>query len=131
VEVKLAFRDHDGPLGSEPCELEGCIADGDLKTDGSGCLSVRVPVTTREVEVRFPRKGLSFRFNVGDLAPVSELTGVQQRLAHLHYYHGRHFGTPDESTRSALRAFQRDHALTITGEPDEATREKLRQEHGS
>ena len=37
----------------------------------------------------------------------------------------------DKQLEAALRAFQRDNGLPDTGSADEATRQKLREKHGS
>ncbi|MHC4416894.1 MAG: peptidoglycan-binding domain-containing protein [Planctomycetota bacterium] len=70
-------------------------------------------------------------FNLGHLDPVSELSGVKQRLANLSFDCGDfdNEATPDLAV--ALRAFQEKHELEVTGEVDDATRDKLVEEHES
>jgi hypothetical protein len=68
--------------------------------------------------------------NLGHLDPVDEVSGVKQRLANLTFP----CGTGDEATpelAAALRAFQAKHGLDVTGEIDDATRNALREAHGS
>ncbi|MEW6505931.1 MAG: peptidoglycan-binding domain-containing protein, partial [Chloroflexota bacterium] len=69
--------------------------------------------------------------NLGGLNPLSELSGIKHRLANLGFDCG---DTSDEATSglaAALRAFQEKHGLRVTGEADQATRDKLQELHGS
>ena len=64
-------------------------------------------------------------FELGQMDPISEPSGVQKRLRNLGYYHGACEGGYDDETRAALASFQRDCGLPITGDPDESTLDKL------
>jgi hypothetical protein len=52
--------------------------------------------------------------------------GVQQAINHLGIATVPENGALDEPTRAALRAFQEQHAIPQTGDPDEATQNVLR-----
>jgi peptidoglycan hydrolase-like protein with peptidoglycan-binding domain len=68
--------------------------------------------------------------DVGGLDPVEETSGVQKRLVNLGHYRGPVDGEPSVDLTAAIRAFQSANGLEPTGEPDDATREKLRKVHG-
>lgn len=67
---------------------------------------------------------------LGHLDPLTELRGVQARLNSLGYTCGAPDGTLTAATTAALRAFQRDQSLEVTGEADAATVAKLRDAYG-
>lgn len=73
--------------------------------------------------------GEKYDLDLGHMNPIEYTSGVQARLKNLGYYRGDASGTLDDETRKALRKFQRDHQLGVTGEPDQATRDALLAEH--
>lgn len=81
-----------------------------LKDDGSG-------------------KPLTWKLKIGHLDPVEEPTGVQARLNNLGFKCGAVDGNVGPRTQAALKAFQTKMGLPITGEIDDATRNKLRELH--
>ncbi|KIG14834.1 hypothetical protein DB30_06287 [Enhygromyxa salina] len=66
-----------------------------------------------------------YRFDLRKMDPSSELTGAQARLHLLGYGVNGIDGVLDGPTREALRAFQEDNELEVTGELDDATQAKL------
>ena len=68
-------------------------------------------------------------FLLGHLAPVEEISGVHARLCNLGYAAGAVTDSMTDELRTALRHFQRDCGIEETGEPDEATQEKLKEAH--
>jgi hypothetical protein len=83
VSLTLLFLDGTEPLKGEPCQVEGLAADDPevpTSTDGEGTLVLKIPVTIREIAVRFPDRMLGYRFFVGDLNPAVEASGIRQRL---------------------------------------------------
>jgi hypothetical protein len=67
---------------------------------------------------------------VGHLHPVDSVHGLQERLNNLGYSCPES-GTRDKATIEALRTFQRDHGLEVTGTADAPTRARLKSSHGS
>jgi N-acetylmuramoyl-L-alanine amidase len=101
-------------------------------TDGDGWLEHPIPpeatacrliVVNNEEEEEYP-------LELGHLDPIEEVSGVQARLNNLGFDCGPADGILGERTGAAIRAFQRAHGLKLTGKLDEATREKLKAEHG-
>jgi hypothetical protein len=66
-----------------------------------------------------------YRFYLRHMDPSSEVTGVQGRLHLLGYGVGAIDGELGPRTQAALRAFQAEHELEVTGELDDATQAKL------
>ncbi len=66
-----------------------------------------------------------YRFDLRHLDPCSEVTGAQGRLHLLGYGVGSIDGELGARTQAALRAFQAEHDLEVTGELDDATQAKL------
>ncbi|RZS33294.1 peptidoglycan-binding domain-containing protein [Corticibacter populi] len=98
-------------------------------TDGQGRIDETLAAQVRSVTLQLDGGAESYTLAVGELEPVSELRGLQQRLTNLG--HGRcGSGELDDATRAALLSFQRAEALQETGEPDAATRALLEQRHG-
>jgi hypothetical protein len=68
---------------------------------------------------------------LGFLDPVSEISGMKHRLSNLG------FGCEDQTDeitpdfQEALREFQLRNELQVTGQPDDTTKSKLKQLHGS
>jgi hypothetical protein len=71
------------------------------------------------------------KLNLGQLDPVSEVSGVQARLANLGFYGGKVDGNLDDATKHALSGFQKKQGLQETGKADDATRQKLMELHAS
>ena len=63
------------------------------------------------------------------LDPLDEITGAQARLQNLGYYHGDLNGEMNDELQEALEMFQSDFGLPVTGELDDATKQKFLAEH--
>jgi len=139
--------DHDGDGGTQaqkeddgrneamadtPCKLEyeGGSADG--TTDGDGVVKFKIPVGIKEgtLKVGEGEQAWEMKVTIGGLNPVESISGVQQRLSNLGYLRNKVSGEFDEFTRAALRHFQTDNSLDISGKVDDATRDKLNSAHG-
>jgi hypothetical protein len=69
---------------------------------------------------------------LGELEPVSTLSGVQGRLKGLGYYHGELDGEDTLTCRTAVRGFQRtQQGLTVDGGAGTNTQQRLTQAYGS
>jgi N-acetylmuramoyl-L-alanine amidase len=66
---------------------------------------------------------------IGHLDPCDTPAGYQARLTNLGYRTGPFTGKPGRRTREALRAFQSDEGLKVTGEADDATLARLTEIH--
>lgn len=122
------------PLANEPYRVEGLARPLTGTTDGDGVADFRLPAHVREVRVVVVRTGVSTVLRIGELDPVEERTGLEQRLYRLGLLREEPSGErsiDDDLLARALRRFQRTRGLEVTGEADEATRRALVEEHGS
>lgn len=103
------------------------------KTDADGFIEVSIPPRATEgtliIEPDTEReRGVTIR--LGQLDPVSTVSGVQQRLANLGYSPGAAGGEEGGAFARAVAHFQADQGLAVTGEIDAATTAHLTQAHG-
>ena len=102
-------------------------------TDADGLLDAQIPARAREATVRIEVPGLgteSLVLRLGHLDPVTEVSGVQQRLCNLGF-HCEASGVLDEDTRAALALFQEAQGLEPTGKLDDGARDAIRKACGS
>jgi N-acetylmuramoyl-L-alanine amidase len=76
-----------------------------------------------------PADAITWTLDIGGLDPIDEISGVQGRLSNLGYYHGAPNGELDELTAHAIRGFQADRDLDVTGEIDQPLRDALLAAH--
>jgi hypothetical protein len=129
--ILLDFDDQ--PIANAACSLTVEDTVWQLTTDGDGRIDQAVPRNSRKGLLRVPDLDLELALDIGMLDPVDIEAGWKARLANLGYYHGD-AGDPDHDNEQwgwSLEEFQCDHALDVTGQPDDATRAKLREIFGS
>jgi peptidoglycan hydrolase-like protein with peptidoglycan-binding domain len=73
----------------------------------------------------------AFTLFLGDLDPIEEFRGIQGRLRNLGFSCGRLDGKPGPRTEAALKEFQHQYDLDVTGKVDGQTRDKLKELHQS
>ena len=129
--IKLVLMDEFGdPVSGISYQLSILGKDdivGDIGDDG--LIEAEVPLDIKSVKLVFPDIGETYDLKVGDLNPISRVSGVQQRLKNLGYYRG---GVDDDYgpvTRSAVLRFQESQGIKATGVADEETRKELEQQH--
>ncbi len=84
----------------------------------------------RRADGTFDTWGIDLEFEA--LESPDEVTGARARLNNLGFFAGRqNAGGLDQRARRALQRFQTRYALEPSGSLDEATTQKLREEHGS
>lgn len=129
VWLRVHLRTGGQPLANEAYTLE--VGDRTLEgtTDPNGLLEQLIPPGVKRARLHIRRR--MFELRVGHLNPLDSHSGLRGRLNNLGYDAGTDENNDelDEPLRRALRAFQRDHDLTVTGEPDDATRNRLSEEH--
>ena len=99
-------------------------------TGEDGTVHASIPARARTGVLRLPDSDDEYPIAFGDLDPSETVRGVQSRLASLAYYRHRIDGDAGPWTARALRAFQIDEELPLTGKADEATTERLREKYG-
>jgi len=110
-------------------DIDGMISEG--KTDKDGQAEIPIPPNAVKGKISFKDTGDEFDLELGHMNPVSETSGVKARLHNLGYDCGPVDETLDEKTEEAIKAFQQDIGLSVSGEVDQATRDALVREHGS
>ncbi len=137
IAVSLAVTDDEEPLADEAYVVEGLGDDEERTTDADGFVSFEAPVHVREVTVKFVNVDLAFRVGIGELDPIDTDAGVRMRLTQLGFYGpklagaDRYVAKSDAQLAAAIAAFQGAQGLDVTGEMDDATRDKLLEVHGS
>ncbi len=126
----------DKPLASQPYVIHGLGDDIPGTTDGSGSLSVDVPITASSFALELTQLKVTQEVLVGHLDPIDEPSGVFQRLANLGYASRlapilEAFGlSPQGLVEQQIRIFQITNGISPTGEADQATIDALKKAHG-
>ncbi len=130
--LSLTFAQEGNALAGAKCIVHGLPPPNEFTTDGTGKLSLTVPVTVQELVVEFPKVPLVRRVRIGHLDPITEPTGVLQRLGALGYISARTRVDSSDAAAVArvIAAFQKDKGLPVTGTLDEGTKSALQQAHG-
>ena len=132
--LRMTLRSGGQPRANEPWTLEVDGRQFSGVTDPEGKLDVPIPGNARRAKLTVGRAGENqdvFNLALGQLDPVAALTGVQARLKNLGYAPGAADGVLGPKTRAALQRFQAEQNLPATGQPDDQTRERLKNVHGS
>ncbi len=109
-------------------DIDGTLSEG--KTDGDGKVEVAIPPNARKGKITFREEGDEYELELGELDPVSEISGVQGRLRNLGFFAGDPDGQVSPALEGAIRAFQETQDLEVTGDPDDKTRKKLEEVYG-
>lgn len=115
------------PLAGEPFLVVAGGARASGRTGAQGGLRAAVSAGVAQVKLVLGSGDhrQAFLLDVGALAALDELTGVQGRLRNLGYSCGALDGEAGPRTKLALLDFQGDHGLEVTGVDDDATRARL------
>ena len=130
--LRVVLENEDGPRAGEPYELEvddGTIHEGN--TDGDGAIEHPIPPGAQRAVLRIGDPPQEFQLKLAHLDPVNSISGQQARLSNLGFFMRKIDGKQNASLASAMRLFQQQHELETSGEPDQATRDKLVEVHGS
>jgi N-acetylmuramoyl-L-alanine amidase len=132
IALNLAFAIGGKAIANADCIVHGMPPPNRFTTDGDGKLALKVPVITQALTVEFPKVPLIRRVKIGHLDPISEPSGLVQRLRTLGYFSPRTAVAPSdtEAIARAVSQFQKDQDLPVTGEVDDATRDALGKAHG-
>jgi N-acetylmuramoyl-L-alanine amidase len=124
------------------------VIDGNSRrgqTDADGVLIENIPPHAKTGKVTFAApelvdntgepipanpKDQVMILQLGDLNPISEVSGLKARLANLGFYKGPIDENLDAATKQAISKFQTKQGLPVTGDADDAARQKLQDLHG-
>lgn len=93
-------------------EVDGIRREG--KTDSNGKLSEPIPPGAKTGQLFLGESREEILVNFGQVDPIEEVSGVQERLRNLGYFVGQVTGELCPETLSAIAEFQ--HALGISGQ---------------
>ena len=97
-------------------------------TTDDGMVELHLPLTATHGVVSV--NGYRQAIELGALEPIHTGRGVQARLRNLGYAVGPIDGQLGQLSIAAIRRFQKDHDLPVTGKMNADTREKLKEQHG-
>lgn len=117
------------PRANEPYVLQLEDKQKSGQTDGDGWIEETVPGNAKGGRLLLQGGKEVIPIRLGDLNPIEEISGMQQRLNNLGFKCGSEDGALDDRTRAALRKFQGTYRLPESGEPDSATQSKLKELH--
>ena len=133
VRLRLQFVRGEEPRADEDYLI---VIDGEIhtgQTDSEGQVDLPIPGNARggKILIGSGDDQDEFPLRLGRVPPVAEIEGVQTRLNNLSYDCGAVDGKLGPKTEAAVAGFQRNHDLPETGKPDQETRDKLKEVHGS
>jgi peptidoglycan hydrolase-like protein with peptidoglycan-binding domain len=107
------------------------MMEGQTKSDGT--VEISIPPNAREGRIVLEpgtNREATFPLNLGKLDPISEIRGLRQRLNNLGFVCDEDADETSEVLQSAIAEFQEKNGLSVSGEADEETRNKLEELHG-
>ncbi len=99
------------------------------QTGGDGMVKADVPEDAERARLDLDQLGRVYTLHIGELDPISRVSGVQQRLRNLGFDCGPADGIIGPKTRAALLRFQFWAKIETTGRADVATRKTLEKAH--
>jgi hypothetical protein len=137
IASNLKGQEFQGPARYKPrakvpyvLEIDGNLSNG--TTDNEGYVEYSILPNARKghliLEPGTPNEWI-VELNVGYLNPISEISGVKQRLNSLGLECGEFDEQETQELEQALCSFQRKHGLRIRGGLDEQTKQKLKELH--
>ena len=105
--------------------LDGKLIDG--TTDGDGEFEHFIPGDSRSALLMLRNGQEVIPLRLGDLDPCDQATGIQQRLNNLGFDCGSEDGEIGDASKEAIKTFQEAYKLDVTGEADDATKNKLKE----
>ena len=127
--LRVQFKQMDKALANRPYKIRIDEKETEGSTDGDGWLKHPIPPNAKEAALFL--EGCVYHFDLGCLDPPETISGLQGRLLALGCYEGPVDGIQSERTTSALKAFQRANGLKPSGDADDATRKKLKDQAGA
>lgn len=99
------------------------VPAGKLAPDGSLNLE-KIPSDAKYLDLEFTKLKFTYHLNL-ELKSINTTKGVQARLNSLGYFSGKVDGDKGPLTTTAVRLFQDDESLAVTGAIDAGTKAKL------
>jgi Putative peptidoglycan binding domain len=130
--LRIVLKDFDeAPIADADCILSVGGEAHSVKSDASGMVQVRIPVSAKSGTLKVPGLDIDVPIEIGHLDPAAEDRGSQARLINLGFLSGAVGSADKEEVARAIEEFQCDHDLPVTGKLDAASLAKLKAAHGS
>lgn len=110
-------------------DIEGQTYEG--VTDSKGWLDHTVSPDAQKATLMLDDGDETYEILLGHLDPPAKPVGIQERLKNLGNYFGKIDGVMGPDTEDALKAFQADKGLNVTGQADQTTIDALQKDHHS
>jgi hypothetical protein len=127
--------DEEEPIAKAPYvfEVDGVVVK-EGKTDGDGCVEIPLVPDAKEGRITVykgqPEEKV-ITLDLGAMDPIDEPQGVRKRLINLGYLCRSEGPEDSDDLQAALCKFQQTNSLDVTGKADGATKDKLKELHGS
>ena len=126
---------NDEPVKNTPYKIE---IDGKVvqegNTDGEGKVEIPLPPNAKSGRIVL-RPGTEdervIPLNLGGMDPISEISGIRKRLYNLGFPCQPTGDDAGDDLTIAIRQFQDNNGLKVTGKIDQQLKDKLKQLHGS
>mgnify|MGYP000889333786 CR=1 FL=1 len=125
----------DEPVKNTPYKIEidgKVIQEGN--TDGEGKVEIPLPPNAKAGRIVL-RPGTEdervMLLNLGGMDPISEISGVRKRLYNLGFPCQATGNEPGDDLTIAVRQFQENNGMKVTGTVDQQLKDKLKELHGS
>lgn len=131
--LRLQLLADDEPRANEKYVLVIGNKEFEGHTDAEGKLEHPIPPNATRGILKVgddPEAQDMYELKLGQVAPVRDVRGAQQRLFNLGFDPGPLDGILGPKTENAIRAFQKAHDLNESGRMDPETAEKLVDVHG-
>src|SRR6266513_1126451 len=131
AKLKIRLLRNEKPRANEKylLEIDGKVFSG--QTDAKGWIKQPIPPNATGGKLILNNGDEEYPLALGSIDPIDEITGVQGRLQNLGFYSGEVDGEMDPDTEAAIKNFQAAKGLPATGEPDQQTKDALKNDYGS
>jgi N-acetylmuramoyl-L-alanine amidase len=133
AKIRLCLMANKQPRANVPYTLtiDGQTFNGTTGPDGKIAHSIAPNAKSGKVILTHNGVTQVRDLNLGYIDPITEPSGVQQRLVNLGYECDIGDDLTSPKMQNVLQAFQADRKLPVTGELDDATRMQIQQAHGN
>jgi len=129
--LHIVLKERDEPRADIPyiIEIDGKLFSG--RTNSQGELEHPIPPNAKRGRLIVGESGQEvYPLQLGNIDPITEISGIQSRLSNLGFYYGSIDGNMNPETIQAIMDFQAKYDLQVTGEVDQTTRDKIMREYG-
>lgn len=130
--MRIVFKDEeDKPRAGirYVLKLDGVLESGKTNNEGAVEYAIKPDASIGKLTLECEDGIEEYEVQLGFVDPVTEVSGIQERLANLGFSSGPADGELGPITQDALRTFQKAEGIKDTGEPDQQTLQKLESEH--